>query len=97
MYDINMIKEFELTEEKVAQIFQDGVCSEAEVYLGETVDVILQLTQRIHESALYKRFVERVGAEHGRDADEFLISFVCSAVSTLTETFKDRELEKGEA
>ena len=89
------IKESELTEEKISQIFEDGVCSQAEVCVGEVVSVILEMSKIMKDTQSWKNLLLKVGKDKERHLETFMIGFLCSEISTLTATFESRDLEKG--
>jgi hypothetical protein len=86
-----------LTEEKISEILETGVCCSAEIVVGEAVSCILKMVEHMPDSQMMQHFISKLGPEHTKDVHDFIISFVTSEISTLVETFKNREFDKVEA
>lgn len=90
---MKMIKDKRTPEE----ILEDGLNCQAEVTVGEVVDIIATMAEHVKKSAAYQKLIEEIGPECEAEVENFVISFVCSEISTLTGQFRMREQPKIEA
>lgn len=79
------------------EILEEGLSSNAEATIGEVVDVIATLTEHVKGSGTYQKLIKELGPECEEAVEEFIISFACSVIATLTAQFKLRERPKCDA
>ena len=87
---MKMIKD----ERTMEEILADGLACEAEVLVCEAVDLIATMAEHVKQSDTYKHLIEELGPECEGPIVDFIISFVCSEIATLTGQFKMREPAK---
>ena len=85
--------ELEINSDSVDKILEEGITCCAEVEVGQVVDCLFALFEHIRETHLVQSFKERLGPEHDRDLDKFLMLLLVSEVATITNNFKDKEKE----
>ena len=90
---VKMLKDKRTMEE----ILEDGLSCEAEILVCEAVDVIATMTEHVKKSDTYKHLIEELGPECEGPIVDFIISFACSEIATLTGQFKIREPSKVKA
>ena len=93
MYMMKVIQDKRSPEE----ILEEGLNCEAECTVGEVVDLIATMAEHVKESGAYQNLVKECGGACEDAIQDFIISFVCSEIATLTGEFKKRELPSGEA
>lgn len=84
-------------ERDVEEILQEGLLCEAECTVGEVVDIIATMAEHVKKSGTYQKLVSVCGETCEGAIQDFVISFVCSQIATITGEFKRRELPSGKA
>lgn len=90
---MKMIKD----ERDIEEILEDGLTCEAEVAVYEVVDLIATMAEHVKKSGAYQKLVSECGEDKEKAIQDFVISFVCSQIATITGQFKGRELPTGKA
>ena len=85
--------ELEIDGSTVDQILEEGITCCAEAEIGQVVDCLFAMFEHIQGTNLVKSFKERLGPEHDRDVDKFLMLLLVSEVATITNNFKEKEKE----
>ena len=78
-------------ERKIDEILEDGLNCQAEVTVSEVVDVIATMAEHVKQSGTYQNLINELGPECEEAVIDFVISFVCSEIATLTGQFKCRD------
>lgn len=84
-------------ERDVQEILEEGMSCEAEVCVYEVVDLLATMAEHVKKSGAYQKLVAECGGECEESIQDFIISFVCSQIATITGNFKKRELPSGKA
>ena len=83
---MKMIKD----DRKIEEILEEGLACEAEILVCEAVDIIATMTEHVQKSGTYQKLIEELGPECEGPIIDFIISFACSEIATLTAQFKNR-------
>lgn len=75
----------------IDEILEEGLNCQAEALVCEVVDVIATMAEHVKKSGTYQKLIEELGPECEQAVVDFVISFVCSEIATLTAQFKGRE------
>lgn len=84
-------------ERKIEEILEEGLNCEYECTVGEVVDIIATMAEHIKKSGAYQKLVCTCGESYEEAIQDFIISFVCSEIATITGEFIKRDLPCGKA